>query len=310
MHHINMSSVRSALLVAILGAAGVLADPVVTHAAAPPQDVVFNPEVIVGSRDHYEKIKTQLQIANTIVMDYLRDSTKAVEEGHRLGLANFEQWYRRFQSRKEDATAAIMKVVMEHVLSHGLELVFPEATPFIEALKVVAKKGYDLAVQNLRPQASGDVDAFLAQLKVAEETYISKLLDTPEEFRRTHADAFEAAQWEIVNLWIEGTGAPSNPTMPAAAIEILTAVGVPAPGSRTATAVGESVLVSHIAPIYKSTESIVQGAGPFSLDAMAQVSALRQFDLNGNKQRICRIERRSFSSFYWSVPRGECDLDR
>jgi hypothetical protein len=309
MRHINTSSARSALLIAILGAAGVLADPVVTH-AAPPQDLVFKPETIVGDRNHYEKIKTQLQIANTIVMDYLRDSTKAVEQGHRLALANFEVWYRHFQSRKEDATREIMEVVMKNVLTRGLEIVFPEGTPFIEALKFVAEKGYEVAVQNLAPQAAGDVDGFLAQLKVVEETYISKLLDTPEQFRQTHADAFEAAQWEIVNLWIEGTGAPSNPTMPASAIEILTAVGVPAPGSQTATAVGESVLVSHIAPIYKNTPSIVQGAGPFSLDAMAQVAALRQFDLNGNKQRICRIERRSFSSFFWSVPRGECDLDR
>lgn len=307
MTHLNISSMRSAWLIAILVAGGVLGPARVT--AAQPV-VVFDPEVIVADRDSYERTKTQLQVANTIVMDYLRDSTKAVEQGHRLGLANFEVWYRRFQSRKEDATGEVMKVVMKNVLTRGLEIVFPESTPFIEALKAVAEQGYELAVQNLGTQAAGDVDGFLAKLKVAEETYISKLLDTPDEFRRTHADAFEAAQWEIVNLWLDGTGAPSDRTMPAAAVEILTAVGVPAPGTRTATAVGESVLVSHITPIYQSTPAIVQGAGPFSLRAMAQVAALRQFDLNGNKQRICQIERRSFSSFYWSVPRGECDMDR
>ncbi len=309
MTHVNTSFARSALLLAVVAAAGVLAETGVTRAASPPQDLVFKTEVIVGDRDHYEKIKTQLQVANGIVMDYLRDSTKAVEEGHRLGYANFEVWYRRFQSRNENATTEIMKVVMKNVLTRGLEIAFPEATPFIEALKFVATKGYDLAIQNIRPQSAGDVDGFLAQLKVAEETYISKLLDTPEQFRQAHAAAFEAAQWEIVNLWLEGNGSPSDPTMLPSAIEIMTAVGVPKPGSRTATAIAESVLISHIAPIYKSTQSIVQGAGPFSLDAMAQVAALRQMDLNGNKQRICQIERRSFSSFYWSVPHGECDMD-
>ena len=243
-------------------------------------------------------------------MDYLRDSTKAVEEGHRLGYTNFEAWYRRFQSRKEDATGEIMKLVLKSVLSKGLELAVPEATPFVEALMAAAESGFELAIDHIGTQTPGDVDGFLAKLKVAEETYIAKLLDTPEQFRRTHADAFEAAQWEIVELWLDGNGSPSDPTIPAAAVEILSAVGVPAPGTRTATGIAESVLVSHITPIYENTPSIVQGAGPYSLRAMAQVAALRQMDINGNKQRICQIERRSFSSFYWSVPRGECDMDR
>ena len=307
MNHVNMSSARSAWLIAMFVAAGAVGGA--RPAEAQPV-VVFEPEIIVSDPAAHERIRTHLQIANTIVMDYLRDATKAVEQGHRLGFANFEVWYRRFQSRKESATSEVMKVVMKNVLVRGLEIVFPEATPFIEALKFAAEKGYNLAVQQLGAHSAGDVDGFLAKLKVAEETYISKLLDTPEEFRRAHAEAFEAAQWEIVNLWLEGTGAPSDRTIPASAMEILAAVGVPAPGSVTATAVGESVMVSHVTPIYQNTPAVVQGAGPYSLRAMAQVATLRQFDLNGNRQRICEIERRSFHSFYWSVPRGQCDMDR
>src|SRR5262245_50822064 len=141
MRHLNMS-IRSASLIAVLAAASVLAAARVTEAQ--PQDVVFNPETIVGDRDSYERIKTQLQVANTIVMDYLRDSTKAVEQGHRLGYANFEIWYRQFRSKKEDATGEVLKTVMENVLTRGLELVFPEDIPFVEALKAVAERGYAL----------------------------------------------------------------------------------------------------------------------------------------------------------------------
>ena len=308
MRHLNMSSLRSICLAGMFAGSGLLASA--PAAQAQPRVVVFDPEVIVADRASYERVKTQLQVANTIVMDYLKDSTKAIEQGHRLGYANFEVWYRQFRSRKEDATVEIMKVVLKHVLTKGLDIVFADGAPFTETIAMVAEHAYDLAVQNLGSPPAGDVDGFLAGLKAAEETYMTKLLDTPEQFRQAHPDAFEAAQWEIVNLWMDGTGSPSDRTIPASAIEILSAVGVPEPGRRTATAVGESVMVSHVTPIYENTPTVVQGAGPYSLRAMAQVAALRQFDLNGNKQRICQIERRSFSSFYWSVPRGECDMDR
>lgn len=278
--------------------------------AAVAQELVFNPEVIVGSPDHYEKVKMQLQVANVIVMDYLRDGTKAVESGHRVGLANFESWYRSFRSNKEDATEEMAKKILKNVLTRGLEIVFPEDTPFIEALKVVAEKGYDLAVENLHATEGGNIDDFLAQLRVSEETYIKGLLDTPDQFRQQHADAFEAAQWEIVNEWMDGHGSPTDRTIPPSAVEILSAVGVPQPGSATATRIAESVLISHIAPVYKNTPSVVQGAGPYSLDTMATVAALVQMDVQGNKQRICNIERRSFNSMYWYFPWGECDIDK
>jgi hypothetical protein len=276
----------------------------------PQQEIVFKPEIISASPEHLERIETQLKLADTKVMDYMLQGMKAVEEGHRLGFQHFDVWYRSYSNRKKGASTELVKSIMGHLLSYGLKVIFPESTPFIEGLRAVTQSAYAVAAKNIQPTSPGDVDQFLSKLRLAEEEYLKSYLEAPNEFRKNHLDALEAAKWAYVEEWLSHDQAAGTGTdLPQSVIDILTAVGVPKPGSATATRVAEVVLTSHILDVYQNDREMVEAVW-YGMDVMAEIAALREMDAQGNRPRICALERGTFTSFFWTVPRGGCPGDR
>lgn len=275
-----------------------------------PGTVTFKtPDVITADTARMNALRTQLRLADTRIMDYLRQSMLAVQQGHRNGLQHFAVWYRNREEARKTSTEEIAKAIVKEALGKGLELIFPESTPFVEALKFVANGSME-AADKLLKVPERDVNLFLEQLRTAEEEHIRRLLDTPDEFRRQHAAELEAAKWEYVEQWMEDeTSGPQGQDLPPSVQKMLDALGVPPPGSATAQRVAEGVLTSHIHTIYINDDAVVTGAGPHSLWDFARVSALRQIDLKGNTARICDIER-GFNPFFRSIKQQDCDTAR
>ena len=275
-----------------------------------PGTVTFKtPDVITADSTRMTALRTQLRLADTRIMDYMRQSMLAVQQGHRNGFQNFAVWYRNREEAKKTSSEEIAKAVVKEVLGKGLELIFPESTPFVEAIKFVGKTSIEVADKMIKVPEH-DVNLFLEQLRTTEEDHIRRLLDAPDEFRKEHAPELDAAKWEYVEVWMEDeTHGPEGQDLPPTVRQMLDALGVPPPGSATALRVAEGVLTSHIHTIYINDESVVQGAGPHSLWDFARVSALRQIDLKGNTARICDIER-TFNPFFRSIPQKDCDAAR
>src|SRR5215510_11738294 len=62
------------------------------------------PEVITSNPDRMSAMRTQLRLADTRIMDYIRQSTLAVQQGHRNGLQYFAVWYRKREDAKKSST--------------------------------------------------------------------------------------------------------------------------------------------------------------------------------------------------------------
>jgi len=268
-----------------------------------------DPDVITADSARMSALRTQLRLADTRIMDYLRQSTLAVQQGHRNGMQYFAVWYRKREEAKKTSTDEIAKALVKEVLTKGLELAFPESTPFVEAIKFIGKSSLEVA-DKLIKLPEHDVNLFLEQIRTAEEEYIRKLLDTPDEFRKNHSAELEAAKWEYVEVWMEDeTRGPQGQDLPPTVKRMVDALGVPPPGSETAMRVAEGVLTAQMHTIYINDEMTVIGAGPHSLWDFAQADALKVIDRKGNTARICEIER-SFNPFFRSITQKECDAAR
>jgi hypothetical protein len=251
-------------------------------------------------------LQTQFRLADTRIMDYLRDSTLAMQQGHRNGFQYFAVWYRNREKAKETSTEEIAKSIAKEMFSKGLELIFPESTPFVEAVKFIAKNSMD-AADKLLTVPPHDVNLFLEKLRTAEEEYIRQLLDTPAQFRKDHAAELQAAKMAYLDAWMQDeTQGPQGQELPESVRQMLDALGIPRPGSETAMRVAEGVLTSHIHTIYANDEAFRQGACDCSYWDFAQATALRQIDLKRNTGRICQVERR-LTPFFRTIPKKECD---
>jgi hypothetical protein len=263
-------------------------------------------DIITSDPDRMRALQTQFRLADTRIMDYLRDSTLAIQQGHRNGFQHFAVWFRNREHAKESSSEKIAKSIAKELFSKGLELIFPESTPFVEAVKFIAKNSMD-AADKLLTVPPHDVNLFLEKLRTAEEEYIRQLLDTPAQFRKDHAAELQAAKMAYLDAWMQDeTHGPQGQELPESVRQMLDALGVPKPGAETAQRVAEGVLTSHIHTIYANDEMFRMGAGPYSYWDLATVSALRQMDLKGNTERICEVERR-FNAFFRSIPQKECD---
>jgi hypothetical protein len=268
-------------------------------------EVDMKGETIVASKANLEKMATQLRVADTRIMDYVRDSMKAIEAGHRTGFQHFAVWYRNYEHAKETATAEVMAGIIKELVGKAIELAFPETTPFIESFKFTAKQSMDLALKGLQP-APKDVNLTLERLRTTEEEYIKGLLDTPTQFRKQYSNEIEATKWEYVETWLENETATGQ-ELPAQVRAMLDTLGVVNPGATSATRVAEGVLAAHIHTVYMSDPAFLQGIGGCcSTWAFARSTALRKIDLKGNTVRICDIERKGMSDFFRSIPAREC----
>jgi hypothetical protein len=290
-------------------AVAVLAD---THPGAQTRkkrgEVDMKGETIVASKANLEKMATQLRVADTRIMDYVRDSMKAIEAGHRTGFQHFAVWYRNYEHAKETSTAEVMAGIIKEMVGKAIELAFPETTPFVEAFKFTAKQSMDVALKAIQP-APKDVNLTLERLRTTEEEYIKGLLDTPTQFRKMYSNEIEAAKWEYVETWLENETATGQ-ELPGTVQSMLDTLGVVKTGASSATRVAEAVLAAHIHTVYVNDDAFLQGIGGIngccSTWAFARSTALRKMDLKGNTVRICDIERNGMSDFFRSIPAKEC----
>lgn len=263
-------------------------------------------DIVVADPDRMRALQTQFRLADTRIMDYMRQSMIATQQGHRNGLQHFAVWFRNREKAKESSTEEIAKGIIKELLTKGLELAFPEATPFVEAMKFIAKNSLDVAEKMLKVP-SEDVNLFLEQLRTAEEEHIRRLLDVPDQFRKDHAAELQAAKMEYLDQWMQDeTKGAAGQDLPESVRKMLDALGVPKPGSETAMRVAEKVLISHIHTILANDEMFRMGAGPYSYWVFAESSALRQIDYQGNIARICEVER-GFNAFYRTIKQKDCD---
>ena len=265
-------------------------------------------EVIEVDRnsDRMKAMRTQLRLADTRIMDFMRDSMMAVQQGHRTGFQHFAVWFRKYHAAQQQSSGEIAKMIAKAVLTKGLAFLFPEATPFIEVMKAIADLSIDIADKMFLQPTQMDPNVFLERLRTAEEEYIKKLLDTPQRFRQDHASELEAAKWEYMEVWMEDeTRGPQGQDLPASVRSILDGLGVPAPGANTATRVAEGILATHINTILLNDQSFQQGFSGSTWE-YARAEALIQMDRAGNLARICEIQRRCCHDFLWKVPAREC----
>src|SRR5688500_1973208 len=129
-----------ASLLTIVIALGVLQDFDGTAAQRrrrdPPGVKTFDEgEIITSDPNSMRNLQTQFRLADTRIMDYMRESTAAIQQGHRLAAQHFAVWFRKYENAKQNASAEMAKAIMKQVLTRTLQIVFPEAAPFIEVVK-------------------------------------------------------------------------------------------------------------------------------------------------------------------------------
>jgi hypothetical protein len=290
-----------ALAVAAGTPGAALAQPPPRGGQAPPptEEITFTPEpedtIVVDRRglaDRLDRLEAKLRDADAAVMDYLRDSSGAVQQGHARGLDEFKVWFRRWQNAREASSTALVEGIVKALFSSSLDFVFPEASAFVKTLKKLSEQALSTGLAAMRP-SSGDVNAFLDEIARVEGRHIEALQSLPQTFRTDNPGVFENAKWEYV--W----SVRETSVLPPEAKNYLSAVGVPPPGADTIRRVKEEILTGHIEMVYRSNEMTMRGLGPYSVRAMAQMDALQQIDPAGNRDRICQIARSNFNAFFW-----------
>ena len=200
----------------------------------------------------------------------------------------------------------------------GFKIIFPEGKEIIEAMTKVVE-GTIAVGEKALSGTEGDIALFLEKLRTAEELQISKLLDMPKQYSETRHDEYAAAVLEYLDVRLQdpkflspdaaatrATDAASDPKrtdLPATVKTMLTNLGVPAPGSKTATQVAEGVLEYHILEIMQHDEDWKM-IWPYSEREFARAHALQEMDSAGNKARICQTERSW--TYFRTVTANEC----
>jgi len=302
--NLKVAGLSFGIAVVLLTGAG--AAPAPAAGMQPGVKTFKEPEILTADSTRMNVLRTQLRLADTRIMNYMQQSMASVQQGHRNGLQYFAVWYRKRKTAEETSTVEIAKAIVKEALGKGLELIFPESTPFVEAIKFTGKTSMAVADKMLKVPKD-DVNFFLEQVRTAEEEHIRKLLDTPADFRKTHAAELDAAKYQYLDVWMQDeTKGPEGQDLPPSVQKMIDALGVPPPGSETAMRVAEGVLISHIHTIYANDESVVQGAGPHSLWDFAEIDGLMAIDRKGNTKRVCEVQRR-LNPFFRPITQKECD---
>lgn len=216
---------------------------------------------------------------------------QAVQQGHKLGFAAFESWFRGYSKskEKEKATAEMMARVFGYVLKYGLDVVFPEEGVLFELLKHISEDAYDQIREHLGDVHVGEVEMYLASLKFAEEQAITHLLGYHKRFKNEQATVLNEAVWEYLSAQDNGW-VPAGDDLPATVVEILRRTGFESDSEAVATAFAERWLTAHIEAIYFEGDLGVLGdKGTFAI--FSKVAALRQLGALENRDRIFELEK-------------------
>jgi hypothetical protein len=250
-------------------------------------------------------LKREYELADLAIKNYIQQSMAAIQEGHRVGFQHFAVWYRNYENAKKSSADAIAKEIFKQLLPVGFKIIFPEGTEIIETMTKIVEGTLAVGEKALSG-TEGDIGLFLEKLRTAEELQIVKLLDMPKQYADDHHDQYIAAVLEYIDIRLQdpkllredvlaarATDRANDPNMkdlPASVQAMLTNMGVPAPGSKTATQVAEGVLQYHILEIMQHDEGWKM-IWPYSEKEFARAHALFEMDPVGNKARICQATR-------------------
>lgn len=255
--------------------------------------VEMEPEVIDVSPERQDVLKLKKGEAETAIGREIDRYVATIQQGHRLGLSYFGDWYRGWERAKEDATFSMVGKIFQFLLKEGLKLVFPEEEEFFKTLKEYAEKAFEKAVDYLGEIPKGDVAAFLAKLQATEEVEITKQLDVHDAFMKEHPDILLGAEMAFVEA--RSKGWENTEKLPPSVLDILRGVGIGLHGAGAASVFAERWLTAHIEGVYREDTSVMQGTGGgYGVSVMAEIAALREtMKIRGedNRERIYELER-------------------
>ena len=245
-------------IVAAVVALGLLAAAPLDGQTGRNRPKTMEPEVIIGDS---KLLRTNFNLADARVTDYLQQSMLAIQQGHRAGFQHFRVWFRDMQNAKKSASVGIAQEIMSQVLPGMFKLIFPGSGEMLGIIESVVKG--TLAVgEKVLDMPEGNVELFLDRLQAAEEERIARLLDAPKQLKAEYPDQYNAAVWEYLEMRLLDPAAlrddaggrrtedsakdPRQAALPASVVSMLDTLGVPSPGAETARRVAEGVLASHI----------------------------------------------------------------
>jgi len=280
----------------------------------------LDPLVIAGddNSDLRAALKREYDQADQVLKSYILQSMLAIQEGHRVGFQHFTVWYRNYENAKKSSADAIAQELFKQLLPVAFKMIFPEGKELIEVMTKVVE-GTIAVGEKALTGTEGDINLFLEKLRTAEELEIAKLLDMPKQYSESRHDEYAAAVLEYLDIRLQdpkflsadaaaaraadSAADPRRTDLPASVQTMLTNMGVPAPGSKTATQVAEGVLEYHIYEIMQHDENWKM-IWPYSEKEFARAHALQEMDAAGNKARICQTERSW--TYFRTVPTAEC----
>jgi hypothetical protein len=254
----------------------------------------------------------QQQIAQLAIGKYIKGYLdETISESHRLAYAQFRSWYRGYEAAKKLAEHSVAEAICKWVFKKALDLVFPEeavvegaaeealtatakvASKLNEIIKEKSEQALDFALEHLKPSESGNIEAFLDAVGVAEEQAITKLLNAEGDFEKANP----ALMSQAVDEFVFATLDPDKPwtdmnDVPPSVKGLLGAAGVGTPGEAAATRAAEGWLAGHIQGVYESSEAYRQGRPDWDEKVVAMIASLRQMDPVGNRERIYALEKR------------------
>jgi hypothetical protein len=267
-----------------------LVSSVGTTAGQQPGVKTFDADtVIVANEARMKNLRTQYELADTRITDYLQQSMLAIQQGHRTGYEHFRVWFRELRDAQKSASVSVAQEIIKYAFPKLLDQILPGSGAIAKevqsALTTLGK------VDSLLSIPEGNVELFLDKLGAAEEKQIEGLLDVPKKFKQSHKAEFSAAQIEYMDVRLQNPDSSADSaTLPPTVVDMLTSLGVPPPGAATARGVAEEVLRDHILTVMRS-DAEWRTWWPYSETDYATAHALRVLDKEGNKKRICQAMR-------------------
>ncbi|HET9849403.1 MAG TPA: helix-hairpin-helix domain-containing protein [Candidatus Dormibacteraeota bacterium] len=255
--------------------------------------VEMEPEVIKVPKARRDVLRLEGGEAESAIGKELDRYAAAVKEGHHLGLDNFEVWFRNREKAKEESSPYLALALLHAVFSFGLDVVFPEEKLFIMFMKKLAEKTFEKTTDHLAEPKQGDVEGFLANVKLAEETDAAHLLDVHDKFMTDNPGALDQAK--IAFAEARRAGWEHTERLPPNVLESLHQLGIGLHGSAAATVYAERWLTAHIEGLLREDESVMQGTGGGTgVSTMAEIEALRQMERSSgadHRERIFELEK-------------------
>lgn len=306
---VTATAIAAALLV---GGGGVHGQP------RRPAGVFDADAVIDANASRMTLLRTQYNLADERLSEYLQQSMLSIQQGHRTGFQHFRVWFRDIRNANQRASIGVAQAILKFAFPKFFDAILPGSSAM--AKEMLSYWSTLEAVDKALKIPEGEVELFLDRLQAAEELRIAQLLDMPKQFKQNHRDEWNAAKLEYLELRLQDPSVlsgeavdaraadrrrdPNEQQLPESVLGMMNTLGVPPPGSPTAKRVAEDVLAGHILTVMQS-DGEWRNMWPYSEREYATAHALRVIDRAGNAARICEVTRSW--TYFRVIPRKECD---